>query len=628
MVLPPPQHLREKRPAMPPRPEHLSARTHAVAALAGLWRTDVDAAGEACAAMLSAQPGFAAASPHIVTLAPVAFGARSLAGETSRSAPVVGRGGRLLLAADARLDNRNELIAALGLDAASPRASSDAGLICAAWEEWDEDCLPRLLGDFAIAAWDADRRALVLARDIAGGRPLHYHVSSRIVAFASLARGLHVLAEVPRAPDLAFIREALARGMPGAGGSWYTDVARVPPGHLVRASAAGHSVERWWDPRPPAQRPRSGAAYAEALLAHLDEAVACRMDGGDRAAAHLSAGYDSGAVATSAAIQLPAGGRLNAFTAVPRPGYACGDRFVDEGPGAAAVAALYPNMEHVLVGADGRSILRQLESWSALMDQPVPNPCNMPWIGAVADAARERGFSSLLTGQYGNLGFSYDGLPWLSELFRRGRWLRLGLEVLRVRSRGGRPLRHPVGAALGPSLRHWRARRAGNRPEPLPRDARTMRLDFFARTDLGAFWRGIYVATGIEHRDATADRRLLEFTLDVPDAEYLRGGFPRSLARRALAGRLPPEILTESRRGVQAADWHEGAAAEHAQLAAELDLIAACPAAAEVLDLDSMRSRLAAWPSDGWDRTPTILAYRAGLLRELSLGHFMRKACG
>jgi asparagine synthase (glutamine-hydrolysing) len=575
--------------------------------------------------MLAAQPGFAPASPCTQARGPLVAGSRALGGGRGASRPVAGGNGRFLLVADARLDERDALIVTLGLNPDHPAAATDAGLILAAWQRWEEECCDRLLGDFAFAVWDAERETLVLARDFAGARPLHYHVSEGMVAFVSLARGLHVLPEVPRGPDLPFIREALARGLPGPGGSWYAGIARVPPGHLVRVRPAGHRVERWWRPSPGPLRLRSSGAYAEALLAHLDAAVACRIDGGDRAGAHLSAGYDSSAVATSAALSLAPGGRVTAFTAVPRPGYACGDRFVDEGPGAAAVAALYPNIDHVLVRADARSVLRQMEHWSDAMDQPVPNPCNMPWIGAIAQAARARGFTSLLTGQYGNLGFSYDGLPWLSQLFRSGRWLRLATHVMRM-TIGGRPFRQGAGAALAPTRRQWRAWRTGAALEPLAADTHAMRLDFFARTDLGAFWRGIYVDTGVEHRDATADRRLVEFTLAVPDAEFLSGGNPRALARRALAPRLPAEILGETRRGVQAADWHEGAFAERAELAREVDRIAGCPAAAAVLDIASMRSRLDTWPADGWDRTPTILAYRAGLLRELSLGHFIRKA--
>src|SRR5262249_13722821 len=51
--------------------------------------------------------------------------------------------------------------------------------------------------------------------------------------------------------------------------------------------------------------------------------------------------------------------------------------------------------------------------------------------------------------------------------------------------------------------------------------------------------------------DPFQDRRLIEFTLGVPEEQFLRRGESRSLARRVLADRLPPALLAENRRGRQ-----------------------------------------------------------------------------
>jgi len=93
----------------------------------------------------------------------------------------------------------------------------------------------------------------------------------------------------------------------------------------------------------------------------LDQSVKCRLRGVNDVGAHLSGGLDSSAVAATAARLLaPSGGRVIAFTAVPREGYdgpVPRHRFADEGHHAAATAALYPNMEHVLVRSEGKSRL-------------------------------------------------------------------------------------------------------------------------------------------------------------------------------------------------------------------------------------------------------------------------------
>src|SRR5690606_31505295 len=94
--------------------------------------------------------------------------------------------GELALAADARLDNRPELGRSLGLDAAQLAATSDSGLILAAYRRWGTDCLSRLLGDYAFLLWDGGRGELFAARDPLGARGLSYtRTAGRVFVFAS-----------------------------------------------------------------------------------------------------------------------------------------------------------------------------------------------------------------------------------------------------------------------------------------------------------------------------------------------------------------------------------------------------------------------------------------------------------
>src|SRR5262245_44101789 len=67
------------------------------------------------------------------------------------------------IVADARLDNRAELLAGLG-DVPTPDVS-DAELILGAYERWELDAPRMLLGDFAVVIWDPRRQRLVCARD-------------------------------------------------------------------------------------------------------------------------------------------------------------------------------------------------------------------------------------------------------------------------------------------------------------------------------------------------------------------------------------------------------------------------------------------------------------------------------
>ena len=52
--------------------------------------------------------------------------------------------------------------------------SSDTETIVHGYEQWGEQVFGRLRGMFGIALWDAASRTLLLARDRAGQKPLHY----------------------------------------------------------------------------------------------------------------------------------------------------------------------------------------------------------------------------------------------------------------------------------------------------------------------------------------------------------------------------------------------------------------------------------------------------------------------
>lgn len=591
-----------------------------MSAIAGLWRLDGSGAAAGCRAMLDAQRRYGADSSDRWSGGAIALGrdlARLLPEDEFDAQPVVGGGGRFILVADVRIDNRGEMGAALGVDGPRLESWSDSALLLAAWERWQEACLDRLVGDFAFALWDSERRALFLARDFAGSRPLHFHVSPRFFAFSSMPAGLHALPEIERAPDLDFAARAIAAGIPPHSGSWFAGVERVRPGHLLTFGAGGASQRRWWKPPLATVRLGSGSEYAEALRAHLDESVRTRLRGQDHVAAHLSGGLDSSAVATSAARLLAPDGRVTAFTAVPRPGY-CESRspaLLDEGPLASAIAALWPNMEHVKLPAAGPLPLDRLDEYADLFGQPFPNLCNAPWMTAIGDAARARGLRVLLTGQYGNFAFSYDGLLLLADLLRRGRLPALAGHLAAL-WRGGfvRP-RALAGALLRPLLKR-------DSPSAGERERRLRIFDF---NDLGSLAKGELARSGIDWRDATADRRLVEFCFAIPPTEFLRGGVPRSLARRALAGRVPDFVLAERRKAVQAPDWHEPAAAQRNSLAVVLDAFAATPAS-RLLPLGSLRAMLAEWPNADWTRPAVSRRYRSQLLRYVTLAHFLNRA--
>ena len=90
--------------------------------------------------------------------------------------------GDLIITADARLDDPDELSATLGLPRSSKDKVTDAAIILAAYERWGERCPEYLHGDFAFAIYDRRRRSIFCARDRFGVKPFYYYSSPRLMA--------------------------------------------------------------------------------------------------------------------------------------------------------------------------------------------------------------------------------------------------------------------------------------------------------------------------------------------------------------------------------------------------------------------------------------------------------------
>src|SRR5438132_302454 len=66
----------------------------------------------------------------------------------------------IVVVADSRIDNRDDLIAALGQRERPASEIGDGELIGLAYLKWGEDCVTHLIGDFAFGIWDPNTRRL------------------------------------------------------------------------------------------------------------------------------------------------------------------------------------------------------------------------------------------------------------------------------------------------------------------------------------------------------------------------------------------------------------------------------------------------------------------------------------
>lgn len=573
---------------------------------------------------------------------------------------------RFHLVADLRLDNRAELAEALGLTERLP-GLADSDLLLAAWERWECDTPDRLVGDFAFALWDGAQRRLHLVRDILGNRPLFYHASNHRFAFATMAKGLHALPDIPVAPDAFTAMDCVALAPRRGPRSFFADISRVEPGQRVTVHADGR-IERigWYDWDTPRDLGlRSDADHVDALRSLLDRAVADRLRSDDPVGSHLSGGMDSSAVTASAALQLAQRGqRLSAYTHVPLAGARLdhwGDRTLDEGPLAALVAARHANIDHVRVDAADRQIGDDMDAQFHAAEYPPFNLCNQVWMTEICRRMQQRRERVMLVGLMGNATISQQGVERLTMLARDGGWVRLAIEG-RALHRQGWKAHSLASAALGPLLpprlldairRLFRGKSPPldllaytalnpelvENPEyrahlealghdlylPSPRTPREHAVRVLRYTDvMGLTGKGQLARFGVDQRDPTADRRLIDLALATPPHLLLRDGETRWIYHRAFGDRIPAEIRTQAGKGLQGADWPTRIEQARGTIGDELDR--ASPTAGSLLDLSALRALAAKTTGTGDVTDAQRYDQRIKLLRGTAVAHFIRKA--
>lgn len=620
-------------------------------AIAGIWRFDGKAGTTRCQAMLTPLSIFGPAQSDYADFGTVTLG-RCLSDTVSEDRfdrqPLTSASGALHMVADVRLDNREELSRELGLSSEQLKTLSDADLLLHAFERWKTTCCGHLVGDYAFAVWDESKARLLLFRDPLGKRPLYFFRCDQYVAFASMPQGLHALSEVPKAPDTELFAEVFSQLQHFGDRSFHKDIRKVKPAHYAVLGQDSTHQYRHWNPTYEPDLTLSYEDYVERVRDLLDQATRAQLRDAKRVATHLSGGLDSTAVTTSAARHLATDGQIDAYTSVPRPGYEDpdGHRIANEGPMAAMTASLYPNINHHLIHGDSYSFLDNLHQATQYGAQPIINPGNIIWINAIARQARQAGHKILLTGDMGNLTFSYGSDAFLTERLRRGQILRFAKDISAIRRAGWtsanratlkafyRLIPFPILAPLD-ELRHPKTLLQGNRRDEtlrrlrvLTEDDWTMRIHHFQNADTHSIYKAQFAQFGLDIRDPTSDRRLVEFCLNIPPHFFYHQGVPRAIARDVLKDRTPDAFLQEKRRGFQAADWHEKFVEEQDRLLEQLDIISEFDALKDMAQTDRLKASLETLPSSHWNSHDNVAAYRVSILRAVSFGDYFRRLSG
>ena len=176
---------------------------------------------------------------------------------------------------------------------------SDTEVIVHAYEQYGDDFVRHLNGQFAIALWDENRQRLLLVRDRVGILPLFYTRQGERLLFASEIKALlPLLPEAPRISPAA-LDQTFTFWAPRSPHTLFEGIFEVPPGRLLALENGQVRESVYWDWRFPEQGEYltgSDAELTEQLYELLADATRIRLRADVPVGAYLSGGLDSSAL--------------------------------------------------------------------------------------------------------------------------------------------------------------------------------------------------------------------------------------------------------------------------------------------------------------------------------------------
>jgi asparagine synthase (glutamine-hydrolysing) len=229
--------------------------------------------------------------------------------------------GKVWIVADARVDAQDELIAKLNAQGEHVRRGvTDVELLLRAYRTWGEDCVDRLLGDFAFAVWDDRQQRLFCARDHLGVKPFFYADLGATVIFSNT---LDCIRQHPaisnKLNDLAIADFLLFDVNQDPATTSFADIQRIPPAHVATWSVGQTRRRRYWT--LPAEEPlyfKRATDYTDHFTELLDAAVDDRLRT-NKLGIFMSGGVDSPTLAATACKilrQVSSDYSVHAFTTV------------------------------------------------------------------------------------------------------------------------------------------------------------------------------------------------------------------------------------------------------------------------------------------------------------------------
>jgi asparagine synthase (glutamine-hydrolysing) len=463
------------------------------------------------------------------------------------------------------------------------RSKSDTEVIVHLYEQYGVECVQKLRGMFAFAIWDSAKKILFLARDRVGIKPLYYYKDNDFFSFGSEIKAILADPAVTRVVDPKMIDRFLTYYYVPGRETLLKNIFKLEPGHLLTIHDGQVKTRAYWDlDFSTGDNHRASEGLEDKLVEVLDESVQLHMISDVPIGFLLSGGLDSTAMLSFAAKKTDK--PISTFTV----GFSS-TGIVDERPFARLAAERFGS-KHYEISISPDQFVEFVPGYVWHMEEPV---CEPPAIALY--------YVSKLAGQYVKVLISGEGGDEAFagyENFRNIFWFE---NIKRLLGPCKKPIGHAM-SAIGKALQSRVFEKYGPRMNVNFEDyylSRTSSPFGYFNKDTSSLYtydmaqmvdksysasvtRGylsqaasfgllekmLYVdtktwlpddllikadrmtmANSVELRVPFLDHKVLEFAATLPRNQKVRGWTMKYLAKRALSGHVPEEILRRKKAG-------------------------------------------------------------------------------
>ena len=181
----------------------------------------------------------------------------SIIGLNNGTQPISNEDGTVWIVLNGEIFNYIELKRELTDQGHRFSTDTDTEVLLHLYEEYGEDCLKLINGQFAFAVWNSSKQELFLARDRVGIRPLYYFKTHDQFIFASEIKAIFQHPAAQPAIDPKALHQIFTIWTTISPDTVFKDVFEIPPGHYLRIGKSGLIQKKYWS-LPSTRKKRPG----------------------------------------------------------------------------------------------------------------------------------------------------------------------------------------------------------------------------------------------------------------------------------------------------------------------------------------------------------------------------------